>query len=73
MKYRIAGNFCGFYISVKSLIKIFADKILRMANNEVSFHLKMMLSSEFPHAKFLLLIDHPKFPAIRYYIDKLWV
>ena len=32
------------------------------AYNEVSFQLKMMLSSEFPHTKFLLPIDHPQKP-----------
>ena len=42
------------------MIRIFADKISRMAYNEASFQLKMMLSSEFLHTKFLLLIDHPR-------------
>ena len=41
---------------------IFADKILRMAYNEASFHLKMMLSSEFLRTKFLLLIDYLQKP-----------
>ena len=35
------------YSVVESLIRIFADKILRMAYNEAGFLLKMMLSSEF--------------------------
>ena len=48
------------YFAVESLIRIFADKISRMAYNEASFQLKMMLSSEFPRTKFLLLIDHPR-------------
>ena len=63
------------YFAVKSLIRIFADKISRMAYSKASFQLKMMLSSEFPHTKFSLLINHPqkfhttkKFPAIRYVI-----
>ena len=33
-----------------------------MAYNETRFQLKMMLSSEFPHTKFLLLIDHLQKP-----------
>ena len=48
------------YFVVESSIRIFADKILRMAYYEASFQLEMMLSSEFPHTKFLLLIDHPQ-------------
>ena len=48
------------YFTVKSLIKIFVDKISRMAYNEASFQLKMMVSSEFPCTKFSLLIDHPR-------------
>ena len=52
------------------------DEILRMAYNEANFQLKMILSSEFPCTKFLLLIDHSqkprnfilqKFPAIRHF------
>ena len=50
------------YFAVKSLIRIFADKILWMACNEASFQLEMMLSSEFLHTKFSLLIDHPQKP-----------
>ena len=50
------------YFAVKSLIRIFPDKILRMAYNEASFQLKMMLSSEFPLTKFSLLIDHLRKP-----------
>ena len=42
----------GIRSAVELLIKIFAD-------NEASFQLKMMLSSEFPRTKFSLLIDHP--------------
>ena len=38
-----------------------------MAYNEASFQLKMMLSSESPRTKFLLLIDYlRKPPAIQY-------
>ena len=48
------------YFTVESLIRIFADKILQMTYNEASFQLKMMLSSEFPHTKFSLLIDHSR-------------
>ena len=50
------------YFAVESLIRIFADKISRMAYNETSFQLKMMPSIEFPCAKFLLLIDHLRKP-----------
>ena len=38
------------------------DKISWMAYNEASFQLKMMPSSEFPHTKFSLLINHPRKP-----------
>ena len=41
---------------------IFEDKILQMAYNKASFHLKMMLSSEFLRTKFLLLIDYLQKP-----------
>ena len=34
-----------------------------MAYNEVSFQLKVMLSSEFPCTKFTLLINHPRKPC----------
>ena len=47
---------------VESLIRIFVDKILRMAYDEASFQLKMMLSSEFLRTKLSLLIDHPQKP-----------
>ena len=40
--------------------RIFADKISQMAWNEADFQLKMILSSEFSCAKFLLMIDHPQ-------------
>ena len=33
-----------------------------MAYNEASFQLKMMLSSDFPRIKFLLLINHQEKP-----------
>ena len=62
------------YFVVRSLIRIISEKISRMAYNEASFQLKMMLSSEFLRTKFLLLINHPqkprKFPAIRYFTKK---
>ena len=35
------------YFAIESLIRIFADKISRIAYDEASFQLNMMLSSEF--------------------------
>ena len=42
---------------VKSLIRIFANKILQMAYNEASL---MMLTSKFPRTKFSLVVDHSR-------------
>ena len=50
------------YFAVKSLIRIFKDKILWMSYNEANFQLKMMLSCEFSCTKFSLLIDHLRKP-----------
>ena len=62
--YCIAGNFRGTYVyfAGESSIRIFANKISRMAYNEAIFQLEMMPSSEFPPTKFSLLINHPQKP-----------
>ena len=51
----------------------FADEISWMAYNKVSFQLKMILSSEFPHTKFVLLIDHPRKLQKNSYRENFWL
>ena len=60
--YRIAVNFCGTVCIFRSRVIDKGIKFRRKASNEASVQLKMMLSSEFPHTKLSLLIDHPRKP-----------